>query len=1012
MGALWITLLLAFWSPFQDPGRENADDQYHFVVGLFEKGLYDLAAKESRAFLQKWPDHPNADLARYRLAASLFELGKTDEAAPEFRKLTTLPRFEFAAESSLRLAQCELAGGNPAQAVRPLEHVLELDKDYLKGPATFLLGEASFRGGDFEKAETFYRKALEMEGGQEFAREASYGLAWCSYRLKKYDEAVSRIQAFLKKFPGDAFEKEMDFLMGESYSSAGKYAEALKAYAAVDQGPFADAALRGTGFARVQLGDPKGAAEAFGELLKRFPASRFAYEAALHRGVQLLRAGDPKAARKAFDHPAAGDGAEISYWRARAADKAGDPKAALGHLGKALGAKPDKELLTRIQTELGDVFYETGDLDKAVAAYRKAGTDYAFQAAAVASLNEGHSEQAVQLASEFLKKFPKSSYHARVLLTLGEGRLALKQYDPAEKTFSFVAEDPKEDPGLRVRAVSRIGWCRFLKGDSAGAAEVFQGLSMDHPDAEEAEEAGYMAGRAWVKAGQPDAAKAAWLAYLQAHPEGRHSDAVLLGLAGLLDGDARVARLKELLEKHPQSGLVIQALFDLGEQLSADGNPEEAALQYQQVIQRAPKSELALRAHYSLAWILYQKEQYDPAVAHLAMVANHPKTPPDLRMATWELLVWAERKRGNPDGAVDAYREYAQGDASPEQRVEAAKIAAVALKDAGRIEEADALLDEAAAGTGGGALTADLQVERVYLALDQDHVDRAEELARTALAIAPKSPAAAEALFFVGEALFDLGENEKAAAIYELAAGVPESKVADRSWYKRGFALLRAGKKVEAAGAFGQVVDHFPKSELYGECLFLRGEAFFQAGRFEEAVVDLARLRTELPKHELIPKDLFRLGIALCRLERWEEADEVLSDLSKRFPDFENGVEGELWRGRALAALGRPRGARQAFDAVLEKDNGVLAARAHLEVGKLDFEAGNLDEALSEFLKVAVLYSNEAEVSEALYRAGGCLEKMGDSERAVAQYQEVLQKYPKTEYAAPSRERLKQLGAL
>ncbi|MFQ5748628.1 MAG: tol-pal system YbgF family protein, partial [Planctomycetota bacterium] len=625
---------------------------------------------------------------------------------------------------------------------------------------------------------------------------------------------------------------------------------------------------------------------------------------------------------------------------------------------------------------------------------------------------EGRFEQAAQLAAEFLKKCPQSGYHARVLLTLGEGRLALKEYDAAEKTFSFVAGDEKEKPELRVRAVSRIGWCRFLKGDAGGAAQVFQDLAANQADSEEVEEAGYMAGRAWVKAGQPDAAKAAWSAYLEAHPQGQHGDAVLLGLAGLLEGDARTGRLKELLAKFPQSKLVVQALFDLGEQLSAENQPEEAALQYQQVIQRAPKSELALRAHYSLAWILYQKEQFDPAVAHLAMVANHPKTPPDLRMATWELLVWTERKRGNPDGAVEAYRNYAQGEAGPDQKVETAKIAAAALKDAGKIDEADALLEEAAAGTGGGALAAGLQVERVYLALDRDQVDQAEELARKALQIAPANPAAAEALFFVGEALFDLGENDRAAEVYKLAAGVPESPVADRSWYKQGFALLRAGKPVEAAGAFGQVVERFPKSELYGECLFLRGEAWFQAGRLEEAVVDLARLRTELPKHEVIPKDLFRLGIALCRLERWEEADAALSELSRNFPDFENGVEGELWRGRALAALGRPRGALQAFDAVLAKDNGVLAARAHLEVGKLDFDAGSLDEALSEFLKVAVLYSNEAEVSEALYRAGGCLEKMGDSDRAVAQYREVLQKYPKTEYAAPSRERLKQLGAL
>ena len=87
-------------------------------------------------------------------------------------------------------------------------------------------------------------------------------------------------------------------------------------------------------------------------------------------------------------------------------------------------------------------------------------------------------------------------------------------------------------------------------------------------------------------------------------------------------------------------------------------------------------------------------------------------------------------------------------------------------------------------------------------------------------------------------------------------------------------------------------------------------------------------------------------------------------------PEFENAVEAELWRGRALAARKKTRGARQAFERVIALDRGVLAARARLGLGHMSRDEGDLDEALSQYLKVAFLYAHEAEVSEALYHAG------------------------------------------
>jgi tetratricopeptide (TPR) repeat protein len=73
--------------------------------------------------------------------------------------------------------------------------------------------------------------------------------------------------------------------------------------------------------------------------------------------------------------------------------------------------------------------------------------------------------------------------------------------------------------------------------------------------------------------------------------------------------------------------------------------------------------------------------------------------------------------------------------------------------------------------------------------------------------------------------------------------------------------------------------------------------------------------------------------------------------------------------------------------------------------------AKELDPALSEFLKVAVLYDLPEETGQALLGAGQALEAQGDVARAIAQYKEVVEKHGQSSAAPPARQRLRELQA-
>ncbi|TAH39548.1 MAG: tetratricopeptide repeat protein [Planctomycetota bacterium] len=1000
--------------------QADADEQYQFLVGLYEKGLYTQVVKEGEAFLRQFPSHARTDLARYRLACALYELNQKAQAAPQFRTLTEKAGFEYLPECWFRLGQCEFEAERNDAAIAAFAKTLASNKDYLKTPARFFSGEAWFRKGEMEKAESEYAEVLKVKGQNEYIRGSQYGLVWCAFRRADYATALQRIGQYLQAYPRDAAAAEMNFLRGEALLELDRPQEALASYRSVSEGAFADAAARGAGFALAALGDPRAAAAQFASVVEKFPDSRFAAEAAMQSGIQRMKAEEYALALQAFTLPAAGDGPELLYWRAQAQAKTGDREEALAALDEALRKQPDDELSGRIHTVRGDVLYDMGRLEEAATAYARSGSDYSIHAAAAASLNAGRWEDAARQASVLLEKFPQSQYRGQAQIVLGEAMLQLKKYPEAEQGFSGALAGT--DPALRARAGTRLGWCRFLQDDFAGAAARFGAVVQEFPDAAESEEAAFMLGRAQLAAADVEgdkvasaelrrAAAASWGAYLRKHPRGQWAAETALRLARLETGDAANARLAALIQTYPDSPFVPQALLLLAENLSTAKHYDQAEPRYRELLQRYPDSELVPTAQYGLAWLLHDTDRSHEAVAVLQTLLAKKKAPEPLRVRALELLVFAEEKSGNPDGALEAYQRLAGATTDEEERLRAAQTVVAALKRAGRPDHADALLASVVGSSQNPSVKARALVERTYLRLDQKDVERAEAFAREAQRVAPAEPAVSEAFFFVGEARFERNEDAQAAVLYHVAGTTEGSPVMDRALYKEGFALLRKGDAAAAAAPFETLTLNFRESELYGESLFLLGEARYRAGQYEAAVEPLSRLRSEKPRHEVLPKCLFRLGLAYGQLERWPECRDALSDLVRNFPQFENLNEAELWRGKALAAQGDERGAKLAFERVIAGDKGVLGARARLEMGRLLFGSGQTEEAMREFLFVSVRYAQEEEVAEGLYFAGLCLEKLGDSEQAKRQYREIMQKYPRAAYAASAEQRLQALGS-
>jgi tetratricopeptide (TPR) repeat protein len=117
---------------------------------------------------------------------------------------------------------------------------------------------------------------------------------------------------------------------------------------------------------------------------------------------------------------------------------AGDARAALASLERALRAKPATELAGRIRVLQGDCLTAEGRTAEALRAYEQGGSERTLQAAAATALNQGDTEEAVRIAERAASASPSSSSR----LLLGEAPPPIVSH--AE--YAFGAVSPDEGP--------------------------------------------------------------------------------------------------------------------------------------------------------------------------------------------------------------------------------------------------------------------------------------------------------------------------------------------------------------------------------------------------------------------------------------------------------------------------------------------------------------------------------------------------------------------------------------
>lgn len=509
--------------------------------------------------------------------------------------------------------------------------------------------------------------------------------------------------------------------------------------------------------------------------------------------------------------------------------------------------------------------------------------------------------------------------------------------------FSFASENPGTDDYLYARKLFEERYYDL-------AAEQLERCLRDYPSLTDADEAQFLLGEAYLRSGDPDRARAAFLRTAIVYPESRRAPEALYKVGESLETAGRFREAAQAFERvqgfYSGSELAPKSMSRAATLFTIAGDTLHADDLTNLLIERYPDSPYASISRLNLANRLVEQGEYRSAIQFLNWVATRSGMD-SLAAEAWNNLGRLYKRRFELGSAREAYQtcidrfptlypaakarlelagiENLRGSQDearriiapllasslPELRIEALIICGDAEYLRANYEEALAFYDSAASGSHESMLKAAWTTE--MLGRRKSALDRYTKLAGApgTIGISAKTRAAILA--------FDLGQPDRAANFWSRLLDDPNySDNTGRVFLE--LARARAEARLEGvAAAADSILRENPESPFLDDALFLAARASFRKGDYQDALNRYQILIDKCPASTF--RESAESGIEFIRNFhlRGEKLIERMAELSSLPQNRTNPVRWALdWGDFYLDEFKDPVKAADQFDRVLD----------------------------------------------------------------------------------------------
>lgn len=1021
--------------------RASEDTDFFKANQLYTLHEFKDAAAQLEAFLAAHPSSERAGQARLLLAESRYQLKEYDRAAEAFEKFLdsgadakrrgearqrAVKAFCLAKNYEKSLVHADAYLKENAEALAKPDAPLALPQQFAS--ILYWAGEAAYALKKPDRARGYWARLGKEFPKSPYLGDASEGLGWIAFEAKDYAAAQQHF-ARTAAAPNHPKAASSQVMAARCLEKQGKVDDALAELAKVGALPGGkepdrarDVALW-KALALLHARRYEQALPAFDALIKGYAlhpdaaaavaeAVNLAQDDGKHNEAEVL------ATRYLDGFPKGPERPAIARARTRAliALKRGEDalaaaKAALAEADAVADAESKAKverpaaliLLAECEGNAGAPHLEAvvkeapGSLFAAAAAYRLA----------LLKGKQNDAKAALEFARTALKAAPdgdgpNADLRTKALFASADFAFATEDFAAAAGYLdeylkrSEVSAEPKR--WQRDFAQLRLGWCRFKRGDFAGAEQALDTALVSAEPGDVRTELRYLRGRARLKQKK---------------------------IAGA------IADYETLAKESPAADFTAHGCYDAAEALFAEGKPADALPWLDRLVDAPAFAKHKLRGDAQLlrAQARYDTKTFDGAAtdaAALLAAGNLGERAVAVRFLKAAAL---QAQDGKAEEAEKAYGELI--DAGPETakevrwgRMARGRMRFQAKKYAEAAQDFEAYL--------GKDLDGLKDQESVDAALLLAVCKRESKDAAGAAAMLEKlqnaklqDAAAFEVALQFGNLAYEAKKDGEAAAQYrkalKAAEALPDLPAETRTaaWMNLAWCLKRAEKLDEAEAAFAGAVKADTKGAHAAEARYQRGWLLAKTGNPGAAMGIWKEFLEQNAGDALAPKVLASLGRTQALEGLFKEAAASFDDFLTRFPkeDAETLRDVQCGLGECKLQLNDADGARAAFVKALggkpaeEAELDEIGERAVLGMAELALAKGEADGAKKLALRVILDRPNSRWLDSALFLCAKANEDLAEPSKAIAYYRELLKARPDSPRAEKVRERLKALGA-
>ena len=961
-------------------------DDFDTGKRLYDEGLYLQAANYFRKVLESGKERHFTEDARYYLAKSEAAQDTLNHRVYTKQFLHDYPAGRYATTILEDMGSRSFRNQRYEDALSDYSLAYEIERENNeRARYLFWMAESTREMAATDSASILYDTLAQMYPESDWAPKALYAQGSLHLEKENFDESSEVFESLRERYPNHAVTRQIGTALGEMYFRQERYEDAIRALRS-ELSYLEDEAL----LKAVLL-----IAESH-NYLKNFDQAATFYR----RYINL--ADDEMEERPA--HYGLGwvyHKQNVYHWASESFGKA------------TMG---DDELARKARYYQAVNYKLSGRYDRALEAFEKFGDQYqdgfwvehAYYEWALTAFELGRYDLSIEVLQELVRGDHDLDEPGRFYSMLGEAYFANNEFTRAVRAFEVAEQTTEVDSDMKRQARFQRAWVLYENHAYGEAARAFEEVYRDQPSGKLAAEALFWSADSYYNLARWQQAISRFERFLEGYPNHRFAGAASYSLGWAyfnMRNFMQAVRYFEAFKRDhepPPMALFpyeVDTRLRIGDSYYALGRYDDAIQNYDHVAGSDQGGDYAL---FQMGNSYFRNDQSFEAVRtfrRLPRVFSESR----LREQAKYNIGYIFFLNGNYDQAIEEFHELINSYPNTQWAARAQYQIGDAFYNAGRYEEAveayRTVLDEYP--------QSDLVVDAVngiqFAQLAGGKEDTSLDILENFLNQHPQTGTADQLRYRQAENLLQAGDYREAINSFRHYIRVTTSEsMIPEAWYNIGEAYEQLREHSEAVEAYRKIVEEYPESDRVDPSLLHIGRIESEQGRYADAIKALETLVDRQGRMQV--EALATLGDAYHAEGRTGRAE---SSYNRALEHREDHQQSLIGKGRVALERGQYMDANQLFARVAEMSTANRGAEAQYYLGKVEQARNNHEQAIDEFARVNALYeAYDQWVAKAMLATAESYREMGQSGRANQTLQDVVERFPDTEYSRQASEQL------